>query len=214
MVEPITLSVIIIGIVTSALLSLILTVSIIKNGKDITDSVSDWFRKMVYDSVIIYKKKNKNKNKNIKDDCFFALCETFNENCNKINCHQWQLIDLYDQQGKEKSFRVPTSGSYIELELVLKNKSKGNVLFYIIGEDGSNKLSRIIGFKIYYRQYAVYEEFMRKTLHKYMSESEINDLLRPNTQEIIPGGINRQTPKTRLVKSSSTGHLNNLAQKL
>lgn len=176
MVEPVTVS-IIIGIIASSLISLMLMVTFIKHGVDITDKIADIFRNIRYDIYVIHE------GTDIKS--FIAMCSVFTDHTKIIKCDK-QTINIPDTSGKEKRFFVPVGGKYIELKL----DDDTTILVQTLS---ACRFSPVNGFVIYYKTPTDFIKFAEKAFknQKFMTEEQYNEIV----GHIVP---------TRIIDSNSS----------
>ncbi len=166
MLEPFSLTVAIIGLISSSLIIFVLGFTIIKNGKDVTESLVQCMRD------------RKNKSETIPkldlngfiSSTFISVCSLFDEYKKKINCKEWVLITICDSKGQPKTFNVPKPGKLIELEL----KDKIYISVLILGAMNLEGVT-INGFKVYYKKDNNFRVFIEGL--KYISDEEKNRIL-------------------------------------
>lgn len=162
MVEPVTIS-FIVGLIVSGVIIIAASFTIIKNGKDISDSIAEWFRNRNSIDIEITKASSV--------CAFVAMCSLFERYKGKINCDHWQLITVSDSKGINKSFSVPSIGRYITVEM----QDNLNVVIRTSGDFGT--IQSITGFKIFFNQNADISKFIKFAFKLFLSEAEIADLV-------------------------------------
>jgi hypothetical protein len=165
MVEPVTLTLLIVSVTVSAIMAISGLLMIIKNGKDITDDLKDWAESVGKRSTVINKVQSLGS--------FIGVCCLFQDYKKKITCRDRQLITIKDKEGKDKTFKIPASGKYIELEL----KSGVKIVISVIGDNKYVNNPNVTGFKIYYKQRDHFREFAERALSKFISKENLEELL-------------------------------------
>lgn len=159
--DPITIVLLVISIASGIAMTISASIIIIKNGKDITDNIEEFFRSIGKKDITI--------NKASAYPAFAGVCKFFAENKKQIKCKKWALTMLPDKDGKQKSFSLPAPGRYIEIELKTTNK----VLIHVMADNKASDNPNIGGFVIYYKNHTQLKEFATTALKKFMSDEDL-----------------------------------------
>lgn len=170
MIEPISLIATIIGIIASALVIAVMSVTLIKNGSEIVGKIDDFIDRKL-NSLITFTKSDSMGQ-------FIGMCIVFNEYQSKIKCTEWKSVTISDSNGQNKIFMLPSPGKSIELEL--DNGKK--IIVKILGT------LDVIGFTIYYKKSKHIIKFIENGFKKVLSKSELQSFIEiiklngPNTK--------------------------------
>ena len=179
--DPVSVIILVIGIVSSIAMTVSATIIIIKNGKDITDNIVEFFRGIGKKNIII--------NKMTAYPAFAGVCKFFEANRRQIVCNSWVLITLSDATGKPKTFALPAPGRYIEIELQSGNK----ILIRVISDNKLADNPNISGFVIYYENSSKLQEFANTALKQFLTAEDLQLLIGVNEAETIPNVIDDET---------------------
>jgi len=192
MVEPITTTIIIIvSIVSGIVMAVSGTIIIIKNGKDITDNIEEFFRSVGRVKLTI--------NKASAYPAYAGVCKFFQDNKKQIKCKEWCLMQLPDSTGKQKSFSIPSAGRYIELEVKSPEPKKPNIkiVIHVIGDNKTVDNPNISGFVIYYKKESHLKHFINTALEKYIDKVDRDALVpddKTDTEPVtVPGKSDEDT---------------------
>ena len=152
----------IISLVTTVVILIAASLAILKNGKDITENIAQWFRDSRYCHIEI--------KKDTCMPCFVAICNLFSDYKDNVQCSHWQFITISDTNRKNKTFQVPSVGRLIDVEL--KNNLK--VIIYVSGN--YDKVPTLSGFKIYFERAEDISIFIDLVFSKYLSPEELHHL--------------------------------------
>ena len=135
MIDPIALSV---CLIVASIMMLAMLLTIIKNGYSIRERFRDRYYDKNYYHLVISKVSSL--------PLFIAVCKMITNNRNKINCKQWQIMNITDSNGKPTIFLIPSANRYFVLSLA---DDEHRFTLYTAG-NYNGSLPDISAFKIFF----------------------------------------------------------------